>query len=60
VSKRKTAEAIEGLKVGHVFYLGDKYSKSLKAQFLDVKVAKPAIVKWVVMELEFAHSASGH
>ncbi|MCC6277459.1 MAG: proline--tRNA ligase [Oligoflexia bacterium] len=32
-----------GIEVGHVFYLGDKYSKSLKANFLDEKgQSKPA------------------
>lgn len=29
-------KSFRGIEVGHVFYLGDKYSKAMKAQFLDV------------------------
>lgn len=30
-------KSIRGIEVGHIFYLGTKYSKSMKAQFLDAK-----------------------
>ncbi|MGH1468422.1 MAG: proline--tRNA ligase [Bdellovibrionales bacterium] len=30
-------KSIRGVEVGHIFYLGTKYSKSMKAQFLDSK-----------------------
>ncbi|MBK9293074.1 MAG: proline--tRNA ligase [Oligoflexia bacterium] len=29
-------KSFRGIEVGHVFFLGDKYSKAMKAQFLDV------------------------
>jgi prolyl-tRNA synthetase len=35
-------QSIRGIEVGHIFYLGTKYSKSMKAQFLDAQgKAKP-------------------
>ncbi len=30
-------KSIRGIEVGHIFYLGTKYSKSMEAQFLDAK-----------------------
>lgn len=30
-------KSIRGIEVGHIFYLGTKYSKSMKAKFLDAK-----------------------
>ncbi len=37
-------QSFRGIEVGHVFYLGDKYSKAMKAVFLDEKGKEQAMV----------------
>ena len=40
----------KGIEVGHIFYFGDKYSKSMEAS-VDLPGGKKILLKWVHMEL---------
>ena len=39
----------KGIEVGHIFYFGDKYSKSMGAS-VDLPGGKKILLKWVLME----------